>query len=81
MIEGIAFALVMKKVQIALIGLAIIVSSVLSIYNLPWTGVEWEALSSAIRKLRPVGFKVPWIDESVGPSVDMEKVCCKTVIN
>ena len=81
MIEGIAFALIMKKVQIALIAAAIIVSSVLSIYNLPWDGVEWEALSSAIRKVKPVAFKVPWIDKSVGPSVDIESVNCKTVIN
>ena len=81
MIEGIAFALIMKKVQIALIAFGIIVSSVLSIYNLPWDGVEWEALSSAIRKLKPVAFKIPWIDRSVGQSVDIESVNCNTVIN
>lgn len=81
MIEGIAFALIMKKLQIALIAFGIIVSSVLSIYNLPWDGVEWETLSSTIRKLKPVVFKVPRIDKSVGPSVDIESVNCKTVIN
>ena len=81
MIESIAFALIMKKVQITLIAFGIVFSSVFSIYNLPWGGVEWEALSTAIRKLKLVAFKVPWIDKSVGSSVDIECVNCKTVIN
>ena len=81
MIEGMAFALVMKKFQIALIAFGIIVSSVLSIYNLPWGGEEWKALSSAIRKFNLVTFKVSWIDKSMGTSADMEKINCKTVIN
>ena len=42
MIESIAFALVLKKIQIALIALGIVVSSAFSIYNLPWDGLEWE---------------------------------------
>ena len=41
MIESIAFALVLKKIQIVLIALGIVVASALSIYNLPWEGVEW----------------------------------------
>ena len=81
MIESIAFALVLKKIQIVLIALGIVVASTLSIYNLPWEGVEWETLTSAIRKIKPVAFKLPWIGRSVGSSVDIESVNCKTVIN
>ena len=46
MIESIAFALVLKKIQIALIALGVLVASALSIYNLPWGGVEWETLTT-----------------------------------
>lgn len=81
MIESIALALVLKKVQIALIASGIAVASALSIYNLPWDGVEWETLNNAIRKLGSVSFRLPWMHQTVGSSVDIESEDCKTVIN
>ena len=81
MIESIAFALVLKKIQIALIALGILVASTLSIYNLPWDGVEWETLTNAIRKVKPAALKLSWMNSSVASSVDMENKKKKTVIN
>ena len=72
MIESIALAMILKKIQIALIAFAVVVSSVLSVYNLPWNGVEWETLQNAIRKVKPVALKLSWMDQHVGSSVDME---------
>ena len=81
MIESIVFALVLKKIQIALIACSLVVASALSIYNLPWDGAEWEALTTAVRKLKPSAFKTRWIDRTVGSSVDIESTKCRTVIN
>ena len=81
MIESIAFALVLKKIQIALIALGILVASALSIYNLPWGGVEWETLTNAIRKVKPAALKLSRMNSSVASSVDMEGINQKTVIN
>lgn len=83
MIESIALALVLKKVQIALIALGIMVASALSIYNLPWddAGAEWETLNNAVRKLSAVAFRLPWMHQTVGSSVEIESGNCKTVIN
>lgn len=74
MIESIAFALVLKKIQIASIALGVLLSSALAIYNLPWEGVEWETLANAIRKVKPAALKLSWMDSSVASSVDMEGV-------
>ena len=81
MIESIAFALVLKKVQIALVASGVVVASALSIYNLPWDGAEWETLNNAVRKLSAITFRLPWMHQTVGSSVDIESAKCKTVIN
>lgn len=52
MIETLVFTLLMKKLQIVFLMVAITVASVLSIYNLPWREVEWNALENGIRKFR-----------------------------
>lgn len=72
MVESIAFALLVKKLQIGMIGFGILLASVLTVYNLPWNkdGEEWETLVSAIRKLKTVSFrtfwKTKWVENKMG---------------
>ena len=71
MIESIAFALFLKKVQIVFIAIGILFLSVISIYNLPWDGVEWKNLVNSIRKIKPLTFKTRWIDTATS-ATDIE---------
>ena len=71
MVESIAFALLLKKIQIAFIAIGILLISTLSIYNLPWGRVEWKNLLNAIRKLKPVTLKTRWIDTAAS-ATDIE---------
>ena len=64
MIESIALALLLKKIQIVFIAIGIVFMSALSIYNLPWDSIEWEIQLNAIRKLKPLTFKTRWIEKA-----------------
>ena len=72
MIESIAFALFLKKVQIVFISVAILFVSALSIYNLPWDNDEWENLLNSVRKIKLSTFKVQLLSTSAGSTADIE---------
>ena len=72
MIETIAFALLLKKIQIAFIVVGILIMSSLSIYNLPWSNLEWENLVKSIRKLKPLTYKSQWIGTASSSAADIE---------
>ena len=72
MVESIAFALFLKKIQIVFIAIGILFMSALSIYNLPWDRAEWEFLAIAVRKLKPLTLKTRWIDTAAGSATDIE---------
>lgn len=72
MVESIAFALFLKKIQIVFIAIGILFVSVMSVYNLPWRTVDWETLVKAIRKLKPLTLKAQWIDSATGSAADIE---------
>ena len=72
MVESIALALFLKKIQIAFIAVGILFVSALSIYNLPWDRVELETLVNSIRKLKPLTFKTQWIDTATGSAADID---------
>ena len=71
MVESIAFALLLKKIQIVFIAMGILLMSALSIYNLPWNSKEWESLLNSIRNLNPLALKTRWLD-TVTSSADIE---------
>ena len=72
MVESIAFALLLKKIQIVFIAVGILFVSVLSVYNLPWNRVERENLANSIRKLKPLTFKTQWMDTATRSAADIE---------
>ena len=71
MVESIAFALFLKKIQVVFIAIGILFVSVLSIYNLPWDREEWGCLVNAVRKLKPLTLKTRWIDTAAS-ATDIE---------
>lgn len=83
MVESIAFALLLKKFQIGMIGVGIVVAAVLTVYNLPWDkdGKEWETLVETIRKLKTIqvrtllktkSVKTKWVDQNIGSATEVE---------
>ena len=72
MVESIAFALLLKKIQIGFLALGILFVSALSIYNLPWETDEWEHLVNSVRKIKPLALKKRLIDTAAGSATDIE---------
>jgi hypothetical protein len=52
MVESIAFGLLLKKIQIGFVAMCILSASLLSIYNLPWDGIEWDRLVRGLKESR-----------------------------
>ena len=65
MIESIAFTLLMKKVQIVCIASAIVISSGLSIYNLPWEAGDWGRLKRSMKGLFSLRIHILFLREDV----------------
>lgn len=76
MMESIAVALMIKNIQIVFIAASVLIASILSVYNLPWSDIEWTEFRTTTASV-----KGKIVSIAVGQRHDVKDAdtCCNSV--